>query len=65
MLVHYSLVPTGDLQKALARQSATARCLGEIILEMWLVTANQLFEVLKAQAARREHASFRVVAPFD
>jgi hypothetical protein len=63
--VHYVRVSTADLQKALARQSVTGRRLGEIILKMRLVTANQLLEVLEEQAARGEHATFRAAAPFD
>jgi hypothetical protein len=57
MLMHYGLISEGDLQKALARQRTGEKRLGQVMLEMQLITPDQLLEVLEEQASRRDHAS--------
>jgi hypothetical protein len=53
MLLGVHLLSREDLERALARQRATPRRLGQILVDMNLITHAQLAEVLEEQLSRR------------
>jgi len=53
MLVSLRLVSRHDLERALARQRGTQKRLGQILVEMRVITHAQLAEVLEGQLDRR------------
>lgn len=53
MLVSLRLVSRHDLEKALARQRGSQKRLGQILVEMRVITHAQLAEVLEEQLDRR------------
>jgi hypothetical protein len=55
MLVSYGLITEANLQKALARQRKRGRRLGQVLVEMRLVTLDQVLAVLEEQTSRRSH----------
>lgn len=57
MLVSYGLVSEANLQKALARQKKRGRRLGQVLVEMRLVTLDQVLAVLEEQTSRRSHGA--------
>jgi hypothetical protein len=54
MLLNYGLISEGDVDKALAHQKKSGKRLGQVLVEMRLVTHAQLAEVLEEQVSRRE-----------
>jgi hypothetical protein len=57
MLVSYGLISEANLQKALARQKKRGRRLGQVLVEMRLVTLDQVLAVLQEQSSRRIHGA--------
>ena len=56
MLVSYRLVSEADLNRALDRQRKRGQRLGKTMVEMGLVSYQQVAEVLEEQFSRRSHA---------
>ena len=54
MLVGYGLLTQTDLDRALAYQQGTGKRLGQILVELDLVTHAQVAQVLEEQLSRRE-----------
>jgi hypothetical protein len=54
MLVNYGLISEDGLKQALAKQHGTNQRLGEILVELELVTHADLAQVLEEQLSRRE-----------
>jgi type IV pilus assembly protein PilB len=54
MLVSYGLLTQADLDRALAYQQGTGKRLGQILVELDLVTHAQVAQVLEEQLSRRE-----------
>jgi hypothetical protein len=54
ILVSYSLISWDDLNRALAKQRTTRKRLGQILVDMRLITHAELAEVLEEQFSRRQ-----------
>jgi len=54
MLLGYGLLTQADLDRALACQEGTKKRLGQVLVELDLVTHAQLAQVLEEQLSRRE-----------
>lgn len=54
MMVKYGLISEGDLERALERQKASGKRLGQVVVEMELATHAQVAQVLEEQISRRE-----------
>ena len=54
MLVSYGILTQADLDRALAYQQGTGKRLGQILVELDLVTHAQVAQVLEEQLSRRE-----------
>ena len=54
MLLSYGLLTQADLDRALACQEGTKKRLGQILVELDLVTHAQVAQVLEEQLSRRE-----------
>ncbi len=65
MLVNYGLISQANLQKALARQKKRKKRLGQILVEMRLVTLDQVLSVLEEQTSRRSHGGVHVATEAD
>ena len=55
MLVSYHLITEADLNRALDRQRKTRKRLGKTLVEMGVITFQQVAEVLEEQFSRRDH----------
>jgi len=54
MLLNYGLVAQTDLEKALECQKESGKRLGQVLVDMKVVTHAQLAEILEEQLSRRE-----------
>jgi len=57
MLVRLRMISPGDLDKALARQQGSKKRLGQILVEMKVLTHAELAGVLEEQLTRRQATS--------
>jgi hypothetical protein len=55
MLVNYHLITEADLNRALDRQRKVHKRLGKTLVEMRLISYQQVAEVLEEQFSRRDH----------
>ena len=56
MLVNYNLITEADLNRALDRQRKIRKRLGNTLVEMGLITYQQVADVLEEQFSRRDHS---------
>ncbi|MFB3882312.1 MAG: hypothetical protein ACE149_13680 [Armatimonadota bacterium] len=55
MLLRYGLISEENLEKALERQKQSGKRLGQVVVEMELMTHAQVAQVLEEQLSRREN----------
>jgi hypothetical protein len=55
MLVNYHLITEADLNRALDRQRKVRKRLGKTLVEMGLISYQQVADVLEEQFSRRDH----------
>ena len=55
MMKRYGLISEADLEKALERQKQSGKRLGQVLVEMELMTDAQVAQVLEEQLSRREN----------
>jgi hypothetical protein len=60
MLISYGLISENDLAKALTIQKKSGRRLGNVLVEMGMITNAQVAELLEEQFARREGTFGRI-----
>jgi hypothetical protein len=65
MLMNYGLLSEADLRKALSRQQKSGKRLGQVMLQMKLITPHQLLEVVEEQASRRQHTTLMMLTSDD